>query len=463
MQRRRDEPPLWDLIRAGGLPDGRILADADYSVALGQLFAGTSLDDVEALRGRSVLISAERQLPAILAFAELDGVARRLVLCPPDISREHMAGVMADAEVDAIVYHGTRPAAEIRHRLCIRSFGEDIRPTGMFLDRSTRTEWLLFTSGSSGRPKMVVHTLKSLTGPLSDEVGLANEAVWSTFYDVRRYGGLQILMRAFLGGGSMVLSQADEATGDFLRRVGTRGVTHISGTPSHWRCALMSPYIDRLAPRYVRLSGEVADQAILNNLRRAFPNSNIAHAFASTEAGVAFDVRDGLAGFPAALIGQPDAQVDMRVRDGSLRIRSARIAKCYAGQSHSVFTDEDGFVDTGDMVELRGDRYFFVGRREGVVNVGGLKVHPEEIEAIINEHPGVLMSRAYGRDSPITGAVVVAEFVAESPLAQPVRALKDDILDSCRRRLPMHKVPAIIRAVPSLRLTASGKLARWRA
>ena len=52
----------------------------------------------------------------------------------------------------------------------------------------------------------------------------------------------------------------------------------------------------------------------------------------------------------------------------------------------------DGFVDTRDMVELRGDRYYFVGRRDGIINVGGLKVHPEEVEAVINRHPSVQMS-----------------------------------------------------------------------
>ena len=53
----------------------------------------------------------------------------------------------------------------------------------------------------------------------------------------------------------------------------------------------------------------------------------------------------------------------------------------------TALADEDGFVDTGDMLELRGDRYYFAGRREGIINVGGQKVHPEEVEAVINRHP----------------------------------------------------------------------------
>src|SRR5437899_874685 len=87
------------------------------------------------------------------------------------------------------------------------------------------------------------------------------QALWSTFYDIRRYGGLQIFLRALLGGGSMVLSSARESTGDFLLRAAARGVTHMLGTPTHWRNALMSPSARRLTPQFVRLSGGIADEA----------------------------------------------------------------------------------------------------------------------------------------------------------------------------------------------------------
>ena len=146
-------------------------------------------------------------------------------------------------------------------------------------------------------------------------------AVWSTFYDMRRYGGLQIFLRAMLGGGSMVLSSALEPVGEFLVRAGTHGVTHISGTPSHWRRALMSNAAAKMAPHYVRLSGEIADQAVLDNLRAGFPEAGITHCFASTEAGIIFDVTDVQAGFPPGFIGRR-GNVDVRLVDGSLRIKS---------------------------------------------------------------------------------------------------------------------------------------------
>ena len=95
--------------------------------------------------------------------------------------------------------------------------------------------------------------------------------VWGTFYDIRRYGGLQIFLRAALGDASLILSDADESVADFLARLGRDGVTHLTGTPSHWRRALMSPAIGKIAPRYVRLSGEIADQAVLDSLKARFP------------------------------------------------------------------------------------------------------------------------------------------------------------------------------------------------
>ena len=277
-----------------------------------------------------------------------------------------------------------------------------------------RTEWLLMTSGTTGVPKLVVHDAATLTSAVKARSVADGAAVWGTFYDIRRYGGLQMYLRAVLGGASLVLSSAGEPVAEHLERLAEHGVTHLSGTPSHWRRALMEPAIRNIAPRYVRLSGEIADQPILDRLHATFPQAAIGHAYASTEAGVAFDVNDGLAGFPAAYVGPNRDGVEMKVfPDGSLRIRSPRAASRYAGTGQAL-ADADGFVDTGDIVERRGERYYFVGRKGGIINIGGLKVHPEEIEAVINQHPQVGMSRVRSKQNPITGAIAVADVVLKS-------------------------------------------------
>jgi acyl-coenzyme A synthetase/AMP-(fatty) acid ligase len=409
-----------------------------------------------------VLIWTRDQLTAALALIELDGVARRVVICPADVSLEHLPFIIESAAVDAVVSDRTMAEPGIPGVASFIHCNSKIAPANF--DRSTgrHTEWILLTSGTTGQPKLVVHTLESLAGAIEATSSSQGPLVWSTFYDIRRYGGLQMFLRALLTGASLVVSSTEGSITDFLIRAAAYRVTHISGTPSHWRRALMSPAAHQLAPEYVRLSGEIADQAILDHLHAFYPQARISHAFASTEAGVAFDVTDGLEGFPASLIGR-NAAVEMKVEDGSLRIRSTRIADRYLGAQVRPLTDGDGFVDTGDMLELRGDRYYFVGRRDGAINVGGLKVHPEEVEAVINRHPQVRMSLVRARKNPITGALVVADVVlAGAPANGNGHAgrLEHEILQQCREALPKHKVPAVIHFVGSLPVADTGKMVR---
>ncbi len=443
-------PTLWELTAASGLPAQRVVAALGRRIALADLQSGTSLDS-SALAGRSVLIRTAQQLPAVLSLLELDGVARRLVLVPPDVSPAHLDAVIATAEIDAVITDDEAPNAGLRCLTC----NLDLMPRVAERVALCDTEWVLFTSGTTGAPKLLSHTLPGLTGPIAPA---SSGAVWSTFYDIRRYGGLQIQLRALLGGGSMVLSDASEPTAAFLARAGDAGVTHISGTPSHWRRVLMSGHATRFAPAYVRLSGEIADQAVLDRLRATYPAARVAHAFASTEAGVAFDVTDGRAGFPAAWVGAP-GPVELRVAEDTLRIRSARTATGYVGDGLPL-ADAGGFVDTGDIVALRDDRYHFLGRVGGVINVGGQKVYPEEVEAVLNAHPAVLAARVRPQPSPITGALVAAEVVVGGP---EDAGLRDAILAACRTQLAPHKVPALLRIVPALDVLASGKLARRNA
>ncbi len=448
---------LWELTAAGGLPPRRVVAGLGRTVALADLQRGASLD-ASVLEDRSILVQTLQQLPAVLALIELDGIARRLVLAPPDLNPAHLGAVIAQAGIDTLITDDVTARATQQAGLHVLSCNLDLAPRQAA--RSAKaprtavhaTEWVLFTSGTTGAPKLVSHTLPGLTGPIAPASG---GAVWSTFYDVRRYGGLQILLRALLGGGSMVLSDAIEPTAAFLARAGAAGVTHISGTPSHWRRALMSGHAARIAPAYVRLSGEIADQTLLDRLRAAYPGARVAHAFASTEAGVAFDVTDGLAGFPAVWVGAP-GPAELRVLRDTLHVRSARTAAGYLGAAPCL-SDADGFVDTGDIVALRGDRYHFLGRVGGVINVGGQKVHPEEVEAALHAHPAVLAARVRARLSPITGALVAADVVVSDPADGGVR---DGILATCRARLPPYKVPALLRIVPALDVLPSGKLAR---
>jgi acyl-coenzyme A synthetase/AMP-(fatty) acid ligase len=448
---------LWQ--SAVGVFHGRAGSFALKDLDSTSIFGGK----LESLRGRNIVLAPRDQFTTALALIELDGVARRLVLCTPELTSEQLASIAATAQADTVIVDSGTPPLSIPSVAFIEA---TVSPAKASVQRRATeiTEWILLTSGTTGLPKLVLHSLESLGGALPRQPQTAGPMVWSTFYDIRRYGGLQIYLRAVLSGAPLVLSSAGESTHDFLARAAAAGVTHISGTPSHWRRALMSGEASLIAPVYVRLSGEVADQTVLDNLRAVYPQARIAHAFASTEAGVAFDVNDGLAGFPADLIDKPSETIEMKVQDGTLWIRSGRTAARYLGETPVPLAGGDGYVDTGDMVERDKDRYYFRGRKGGIINVGGLKVYPEEVESVLNADPRVRMSRVMARRNPLTGSLVVAEVVLTDAgnLADPVVAeiLKSDLVNVCRHKLAAHKVPALLRFVPTLEFTAAGKLVR---
>jgi acyl-coenzyme A synthetase/AMP-(fatty) acid ligase len=457
-------PWLRDAINVGGTPPRGYLIGPEHSAAFGDLLQGSAIAcGVKNFRGSSVLIASADPFLVALALIELDGLARRITLYPPELALEHLPYVMQYAEVDAVVSDGSFLSGAYigaaQHAICTPTLVPRVHASQERLP----TEWILLTSGTTGRPKMVLHTLASLAGAISAS-GSQTEVIWGTFYDIRRYGGLQIYLRAVLTRSSLLLTGPQERVANFLQRAGEAGVTHISGTPSHWRLALMSPEADRIAPRYIRLSGEIADQAILNSLRSFYPDAEISHAFATTEAGVAFDVRDALSGFPASMLTGTSG-VDLKVVDATLRVRSSRTAERYLGENPPVLKDPEGFVDTGDVLELRDGRYHFQGRRDGVINVGGLKVHPEEVEAVLNRHPQVRLSLVKTKKNPITGAVVVADVLLKdlSTPDEQVRELQQAITQFCRASLAPHKVPAVISFVPALAISETGKLVRRHA
>jgi hypothetical protein len=267
---------------------GRTISDAGHVVSLTDILSQSCLGGrVAELSGRSVLLSASGQLISALAMIELDGIARRTLLCPPDLNSGHVQDLIEDAGIEAIVTDEPLRWSDAGIYLIVGAhLPEGARKSPPRTERAT--EWLMLTSGISDVPKIISYTLEGLCGAIvADGPERGGPPVWATFHDIRRYGGLQIFLRAIVGGGSMVLSEHGEGLADHVARLSARGVTHISGTPAHWREFQMSGAAAGFSPRHVRLTGEIADQAVLDGLAQAFPNASIGHADASTEAGFA--------------------------------------------------------------------------------------------------------------------------------------------------------------------------------
>ena len=151
-----------------------------------------------------------------------------MVLCPPDLALQHLPGVIQGSEADAVVRDaGAASEAEIGLPLAITACAELSAPVAP-RRRTHATEWILLTSGTTGAPKLVLHTLESLTSALTGEAAPAETPIWSTFYDIRRYGGLQIFLRG-VHAGSLVLSR-------FRRgRRGLPGARRGGGCDAHLR------------------------------------------------------------------------------------------------------------------------------------------------------------------------------------------------------------------------------------
>jgi acyl-CoA synthetase (AMP-forming)/AMP-acid ligase II len=420
----------------------------------------TSVGD--GIAGKTILLALEDPLLTAIALVELDGRARRLVITPPELPTEAVFDVGATAGADLVF--SDRGICDCRSGPSVRVVQASLCIGAHPPEPVADTEWVLLTSGTSGAIKLAQHSLASLTQSTRSEKHLGTGIRWGTLYDLTRFAGVQVFLQAVLGGAGLILTRTDQGLTDRLGILSDRGVTHLSGTPSLWRRVLMSPLVHRLALRQITLGGEIADQAILDGLRGAFPCARITHIYASTEAGVGFSVNDGRAGFPTELLHTPPSGVELRVSEGRLWVRSARAAQRYIAHDQTL-TNADGFIDTGDAVELRNGRYYFLGRASGAINVGGMKVRPEEVECIINAAPDVYESRVYARKNPFTGHVVVADVVLRSERGEVSGSTREAdararIINLCRDQLLPHMVPAVIRFVGAVKVGAAGKVGR---
>ena len=374
------------------------------------------------------IVSGIDIVSAIARMIALDGFASALYLVPADIS-------------DAL-------RADVR----------ELANGTMTLRPGAKTQWVIPTSGTSGTPKLVAHNLPSLIRNLKTNRSIGADLRWALLYDPCRFAGLQVTLQACISG-SAILAQKSTDIEEYVDFLCYNSCTSISATPSMWRKILSTASAQKLKLRHITLGGEISDEKILQRLRLMFPEAKVTHIYASTEAGVGFSVKDGRAGFPSEYLkSAPGGKVELKISThGILQIRGQNFDQRYIGQPHGL-TDKEGFIDTGDMVKLQGDRVFFLGRANGSINVGGEKVMPEEVENVIRSCPGVRDVRAYSKPNPVLGSIVVADIVAYNE--NNVVELKKKVKKICHIQLEPVKRPAIIHIVDEIKLTGAGKMKR---
>ena len=145
------------------------------------------------------------------------------------------------------------------------------------------------------------------------------------------------------------------------------------------------------------------------------------------------------------------------MRGNELFVRSLNSMKRYDALSSHQGVTTDWFA-TSDLVEVRDDRVHFVGRRSEMINVGGTKVSPLEVERVIRTIPGVADVRVFGKASSITGQVVGCEVVPEAGHSR--EQIKEEIIRICRAELSRYQQPRLINFINEMGLSAAGKAVR---
>lgn len=379
-----------------------------------------------------------------------DGRVDAILLLSAELPEKEVSALMVDAEATALVSDRD-------------GFEERVAPLDacVTVDSKTRdavqTEWIMTTSGTTGRPKMLVHTLERLARTVQP-LPKGETPVWGLTYEPTRFAGMQVLLQSVLGGGTLVSPASSLPLGDRLTEFASEGVTHLSATPTLWRRILMHPASSNLAPKQITLGGEIVDQALLDRLATRFPKARITHIYASTEVGVGFSVKDKREGFPADWLEDGPDSVSMKIEHGRLWLRVSGVGDLPMSDC-GLLKDDEGHIDTLDRVERRGDRVVFLGRETGVVNVGGSKVYPETVEAVLNSFPNIALSHVGARKNPFSGEILVAQVVVDTPPKDP-EAFRIAIMQHCRETLPKEAVPAVIKVVDELDMNVAGKLMR---
>lgn len=302
----------------------------------------------------------------------------------------------------------------------------------------------IFTSGTTGQPKCVTHTLATLARAVRRGENY-DKHIWAYAYNPTHMAGLQVFFQALENKSTLVdvFAQPRDVVYEKIERY---GITHISATPTFYR--MLMPF-EKAYPTVLRvtLGGEKSDKQLHEHICQIFPNAKVNNVYASTEAGSLFAAKGDCFQLPA------DIRDMFRVEDDELLIH-----KSLLGQSDS-FTYDGDFYHSGDLIEWINEAeglFRFKSRKNELINVGGYKVNPGEVEEAINAIDGVQQSLVYGRSNSVLGNIVVAEVV----LVNGSGLNGIDIRRALADKLQDFKIPRKVQIVESLSMTRTGKLKR---
>lgn len=328
--------------------------------------------------------------------------------------------------------------------------------------------FIRFSSGTTGDSKGVVLSHKTLL----ERITAANEGLQLTANDrvlwmlpMAHHFAVSIVL--YLHTGATTVLEHSTLREDILSTAEKTQATVIYGSPFHFAMLASDPGSFRWPSLRLAVATAAALPEITARSFEARFGKPLTQGLGIIEVGLSVLNLDAASMHPTA-IGKPLPAYAVELRDdsgqpvpegmaGEFHISGPGLLDAYLvpWQPHPL---RDGFFASGDLVQRDASGLLhLMGRKKSVINVAGMKVFPEEVEAVLNTHPGIQRARVFGKDHPQMGQIVSAEFIP-SDAAQPPRSI--ELQKHCRAQLSAYKVPMQFKAVASLPLTASGKIRR---
>lgn len=320
--------------------------------------------------------------------------------------------------------------------------------------------FIRFSSGTTGASKGIVISHETLLGRITAaneglRIGPEDRVLW--VLPMAHHFAVSIVLYLYHGATTILAPASDPKV--MLAMMREHGATVMYGSPYHY--TMLSGQPDAASLGSLRLAVSTAF-ALTNEVAELFASKTGLHltqGMGIIEAGLPMLNLEHAKDKPTS-IGKPLPAFEVKLEDGELLLRGPGVFDAYLTpwQPREMVL-QDGWFATGDIAEMDEDGCLYLrGRVRSVINVGGLKCFPEEVEAVLCCHAGVKAARVFGRAHPALGAMPAAEVIPQNADAPPPVI---ELRKLCQERLSAYKVPLFYTFVSELPLTASGKLRRY--
>jgi long-chain acyl-CoA synthetase len=299
---------------------------------------------------------------------------------------------------------------------------------------------VVFTSGSTGKPKAILHDMDRVASKF-----VQRRRGWRMvlFLLIDHFGGFNTLMSVLANDG-VGLCPADRTARGVCEIIVKGKADLLPTTPTFLNTLIASGLwrsYDLSSLKLITYGAEPMSSATLARLHEILPDAELKQTYGLSELGVLRSVSPQQNSLWLRVGGDG---FQTRVVDGELHIRSTSNMLGYLNAPTPI--DSDGWMNTGDLVEEKDGLIRFLGRRNEMINVGGQKVMPSEIEDVLLEADGIAAAVVRATPHPLLGQAVVARVAPIMP--EDVKALTDRLRAHCRARMQKYKVPMRFEIVP---------------